>query len=238
MSRLAEAVVGTLTGVLVRTSIVSEVVEQGPYRTITLAGDGLRGAGWRPGDKVQVQPDRGGLAFRTYTPTRWDADAGETELLAYLHGLGPGSAWARALAVGDEVRLFGPRRSLDLAGLDRAPIVVGDETSLALRSAWSVAHPDLDPVADLYEVTDPAAVAALDLAFAPELVARRPDDAHLAGLADAVVAAARTHPTAPLVLTGRSATIAAVRRSLKDAGLADRPTRAKAYWDPTRSGLD
>ena len=61
------------------------------------------------------------MTARTYTPIFWDAAAGRTQLLAYLHDLGtgqdaaPGSHWAAGLTVGTQYRVFGPRRSLDLS---------------------------------------------------------------------------------------------------------------------------
>jgi hypothetical protein len=43
---------------------------------------------------------------------------------------------------------------------------------------------------------------------------------------------------APLVLTGRSTTVAAIRGALRAAGHAQRTSRVKTYWDPRRTGLD
>jgi hypothetical protein len=110
--------------------------------------------------------------------------------------------------------------------VDGAPILVGDETSLGLLLAWRTVG---EPAAELIETegTDPS-VVGLD---AVTTVGR--DD-----LPAAVVAAAEAHPDAPLVLTGRAQSIAAVRRALKDAGRAGRPTKVKAYWDEGRKGLD
>ncbi len=73
---------------------------------------------------------------------------------------------------------------------------------------------------------------------AATLVERRADDGHVAELVEVVAEQVRAHPDAPLCLTGRAPTIAAVRRHLKDVGLSDRRHRAKAYWDPGRTGLD
>ena len=49
--------------------------------------------------------------------------------------------------------------------------------------------------------------------------------------------AVRTHPVAPIVLTGQAQSIAAVRKALEAAGLTP-ATKAKAHWDPRRTGLD
>jgi hypothetical protein len=52
------------------------------------------------------------------------------------------------------------------------------------------------------------------------------------------VVAAAAHHESPLVLTGRSTTIAAIRGALKAVGHAQRTRRVKTYWDPRRTGLD
>lgn len=69
------------------------------FRLIDLEGDDLKGVTWLPGHKVQVSIGSG-LSSRTYTPMSWDADAGRTRLLAFVHGDGPGSRWAASLLEG------------------------------------------------------------------------------------------------------------------------------------------
>jgi NADPH-dependent ferric siderophore reductase len=134
------------------------------------------------------------------------------------------------------VQVFGPRGSLDLSALEQAPVLVGDETSFGLAGALAAEGRHV-PVAQLYEVADPAgaatALAAVDGAPA-DLVPR--DDGRDV-LADRLVELVRSHPDAPLVLTGCAQTIRHLRGRIKDEGL--RPSaKVKAYWDENRSGLD
>jgi hypothetical protein len=70
------------------------------------------------------------------------------------------------------------------------------------------------------------------------LVTREEADDHLPTLVEQVVVAAAEHRESPLILTGRSTTIAAIRGALKAAGHAQRTTRVRTYWDPQRAGLD
>jgi hypothetical protein len=70
------------------------------------------------------------------------------------------------------------------------------------------------------------------------LVTRDETDGHLPALVEHVVATAAEHHESPLILTGRSTTIAAIRDALKAAGRAQRATRMRTYWDPRRTGLD
>jgi hypothetical protein len=90
--------------------------------------------------------------MRTYTAVLWDETTGDTTILSYLHGAGPGSVWAQNVAADDSVQVVGPRRSIDLTTFTSAPIFVGDETSVGLRVAWTAAHPDLHPVRDIFEL--------------------------------------------------------------------------------------
>lgn len=196
----------------------------------------LDGVDWEPGAKVQFRT--GGMTFRTFTPFGWDQAS--VSFLVYHHGAeGRVEGWLAALHPGDEVQLFGPRRSLSLADLDAAPVLVGDETSLALAASYARAGGH-DAAAHLFETTESTAVTAVadHLGLGPvETVTRTAGDGHLDELSRRVLALLAEHPSAPLVITGKAQTIRAVRGALKEAGVS-RTVRVKAYWDPNRSGLD
>jgi NADPH-dependent ferric siderophore reductase len=234
MVRLHDLVADTVSNRLFRAMRVTKVSDLGPFREISLTSV----ASWTPGDKIQLRVARDGLTMRTYTPVRWDNTTGATTILSYLHGAGPGSAWAQNVAADDSVQVVGPRRSIDLSRFSSAPIFVGDETSVGLRMAWTAAHPNLHPVRDIFELgaDSPTALGALGLE--PMLITREETDDHLPVLVEQVVATAAEHYESPLILTGRSTTIAAIRRALKAAGHAQRMTRVRTYWDPRRTGLD
>ena len=235
----------TAARVFLRPATVTAVVDYGDFRTIELAGDRLIGREWVPGDKIRIRAAP--LALRTHTPISWDSATGRTRVLAYVHGHGPGSEWCAAVPVGARCHLRGPDRSVRLDRISTPPVFVGDETSFGLLLAWRALTPagtpsatPAAPAATLLEVADREAVR-------PTLSAYGIDDAALfergpAGfgraLSESVVAAVRAHPGASVVLTGRAQTIATQRRALKAAGLADRPTIVKAYWDENRTGLD
>ena len=239
MAALTDRVTGAVARRILKSATVSAVADLGPVRRIKLAGSDLIDVAWTPGDKIRFH--LGGFDLRTYTPMSWEPVVGSTVVLAYRHGDGPGATRSRDGEVGAEVHFLGPQRSVRLDELDAAPLLVGDETSIGLHAAWRTYRPDVAPVAEVMEVSDGAAfgsaLAAVGLGDT-ELVERRPDDAHLDDLARLVADRVRTDPAAPVVLTGRAQTIAAIRRHLKDEGLASRSHRAKAYWDPNRSGLD
>jgi ferric-chelate reductase (NADPH) len=234
MSRLRDLVADTVSNRLFRAMRVTQVVNRGPFREISLTSV----TSWTPGDKIQIRVAGDGLTMRTYTPVRWENTTGDTTILVHLHGAGPGSAWAQDVAAGDTVQVVGPRRSVDLTRLTSAPIFVGDETSVGLRVAWTSAHPNLEPVRDIFEVGANSPTALRALGLEPVHVMREETDRHLPVLVEHVIAAAAEHHESPLILTGRSTSIAAIRGALKAAGHAKRTTRVRTYWDPRRTGLD
>ena len=190
MRRLHDLVADTVANRLFRAMRVTEVSMRGPLREISLTSITPRVTSWTPGDKIQVRVTEDGLTMRTYTPFRWDNATGDTAILVYLHGAGPGSAWAQGVAAGDAVQIVGPRRSMDLTRFTSAPIIVGDETSVGLRVAWTATHPNLEPVRDNFELGANSPTALRALGLEPVYVTREESDGHLPVLVEHVAAAA------------------------------------------------
>lgn len=222
---------------LMRPASIAAVETLSPhFRSIVLEGEALKGLAWTVGQKIQIAMGSG-LSARTYTPMSWDAEKGRTKLLAFAHGDGPGSRWARGLQEGDLCWFFGPRRSLDLSAA-KAPIVLfGDETSFGVTSAFHVTR-RADGATYVFEVSDAAetnpVLAAIGLGRATSIV-RSAEDAHLAAVeAELLRLAASAH----FVLTGKASSIQRLSRTLKSAGVATSRISTKAYWAPGKTGLD
>lgn len=216
-----------------RDTKVVAIREVGPVmRAIELAGEKLRDVDWIPGDKIQILlPSKD---VRTYTPTRWDGRS--TEILAFHHGDSPGSAWSRAIKVGDVVRFVGPQRSLR-RNAGKHVILFGDETSFGVACALAgVAATTLHGV---LEVTSPADVEPVGATCGAQLdlVQRSGGDAHLGDVADRVAKLLAAHPGAELLMTGRAQSIQAVRARLRASGIRPRDA-SKPYWAVGKSGLD
>lgn len=233
---LLGAVVGRLFFREARTTAVDDLAPG--FRRVTFEGEALTTASWEPGDKIQIYlPDQG---TRTYTPIRWDASRGSSELLVYVHGASPGAEWGRTLRVGDRWRFFGPRRSIRASELAGSAVVFGDETSFGVGRALSDALGGTSAVRCVFEVgnvtASSAALAQLGLPDAT-LVERRAEDAHLAEAREALVARLGAQAGASLVMTGRAQSIQILRAQLKQRG-ALRPGKVKAYWSVGKKGLD
>jgi len=232
----------TLVKLVHREAEVLAAEQIGPFVSVRLGGPALQRVSWQPGDKVQVQ--LGGWAWRTYTPLVWDAARGETELLVYRHGDARGANWAGGIGRGDRCAFVGPRRSLELARVERSAVIVGDETSLAM--AASLGHgrrvvAGTYEVAYLFEVTDVRAaglaIERLGLTHVT-LIERRPDDAHMPELERALDDLRATRPAATMVLSGRAAAIQTLTRALRRREVPRARIVSKAYWAPGKKGLD
>jgi NADPH-dependent ferric siderophore reductase len=229
----------TILKLFTRSARVLEIEDiAGAFRIITLGGDALRKADWTPGDKIQIQ--LGGWRQRTYTPMGWDAENGRTRVLVHLHGDAPGTRWARALRVGDDCVVFGPRKSVRLPGQRSAVILFGDETSLGLAAALSD-QMSAPAVLGLFEVSRLAdttpVIARLDLKQA-ELCVRLEDEAHLNAMEARMSALLQAHPAAEIVLTGRAGAIQRMAKLLRQWEIDAGRRQSKAYWAPGKTGMD
>ncbi len=228
----------TLLRWLMRPARVAAVETLSPhFRLADLEGEALRNVAWTAGQKVQVSIGSG-LSARTYTPMSWDAGRGRTRMLTFAHGDGPGSRWASGLREGDTCQFLGPRRSLDLSGLEAPLVLFGDETSFGLAAALRDSRQGAGAI-HVFEASDVAesrqVAEAIGLGRAT-LIERVADDAHLAAAEAEVLrlAASGGH----FILTGKASSIQRVRRALKAAGVVSSRMKTKAYWAQGKTGLD
>jgi NADPH-dependent ferric siderophore reductase len=223
---------------LMRPARVANVETLSPhFRLVELEGDALKDVAWTAGQKIQVAMGTG-LSARTYTPMSWDAGHGRTRLLAFAHGDGPGSRWASGLRAGDACQFFGPRRSLDLAGLVAPVVLFGDETSFGLaaalrdtlRAGGALHMFEATEIAESRQVLEPIGLGQA------RLIARSTGDDHLATVEAEMLRLAANG--AQFVLTGKASSIQRISRALKATGVASSRIKAKAYWAPGKTGLD
>lgn len=217
---------------------VSELTELvAGFIKVSLSCEAFARAKWTPGDKLQLRPERGSLAMRTYTPINWNLETGTTDVIAYRHGDGVGVRWFDGAGVGADAEVFGPSRSLNVSDTAAHTIFVGDETSIGLAFALSGVNPDARYV---YEANDPDTMVdtltALGIAASADVLGKSEDRTAL--LRSIIETAEKANVSSfDLVLTGDAATVNAVRRGLRRRpDLAPR-IRARAYWAHGRTGL-
>lgn len=208
----------------------------GCFVKIRIASPAFRRAEWTAGDKMQLRTRRGSLEARAYTPINWDPVGGSTELLAFLHGDGPGARWFDEASVGLSGDVFGPSSSLDLTKVGESTVFVGDETSVALAHALRTVAPN---ALCIYEAVDVASLctllAQLRLNQNTVVVAKSVDRAKL--LKELRQALDSKPSPEDLVVSGDAATVNAVRRAVKSWPHLALKIKARAYWAQGRTGL-
>jgi NADPH-dependent ferric siderophore reductase len=211
-------------------------------RLVSLRSESFRALAGVPGDKVQLRVS--GMSFRTFTPFRLGGAADELHLLGHVHGGGPGSDWLGGVTAGEPCHVLGPRRSLDLAGIQRSTVFFGDETSLGLARALCSTPLGAVDTHFIFETGDPygmrQALEALGEGMLRNawLVERRAVDAHLPEIEAALARYAAADAYRQYVLSGRAPAIQRLVRGLRAAGARPSQVLAKAYWAPGKVGLD
>lgn len=120
----------------VKPARVAWVHEDGPrFRRVRFEGTALQGVRFIPGMDVEFRAS--GRATRRFSPALFDAAAGAMEVVFFVCGEGPGSAWVRSLREGAEVEVLGPGGGLPVDPHARYHAFVGDETSVGLEECLS-----------------------------------------------------------------------------------------------------
>jgi len=219
---------------LFRSAVLEEVDELAEHvRLLRLAGSDLRDVAWVPGQKLQLRIE--GFTTRTFTPVRWDAQAGSTSIVAAMHGSGPGADYVRDMRTGQACQFFGPRASIDLSSISGPVLMAGDDTSVGLAVA-AKSVPGL-VAQHVLETARPdqtrQLLDALDVTGAI-LCTQGPEDA----LAGQVMEVIGRQPEITVVLTGRAQSIRKVRSAMKESKAHQGRTIVRSYWDENRAGLD
>ncbi len=206
------------------------------FVAITLEATGFRGVTWTPGEKVQIAM-ASVFETRTYTPFEWDKDRGQTRILGFLHGDGPGCVWLRNAKAGDTCDVLGPRHSLNVRKLEGSVAFFGDETSLGL--AYALSREGGNSCSYHFQVRDPGSFRQLVEKFGlgcVDSVTCTAGGRCLETLAAALPTLADLNAT--FVLTGKAQTIQHLKMGLKSLDVSSHRTMSKAYWAPGKTGLD
>lgn len=226
---------GWLGDKLLTNSRVVSVEDVGQaYRCLTVESPSLRQTKVSAGDKVQVFLP--GVGTRTYTPFAQQSDLGRVQLLVFLPGKGPASAWARSLQSGDELRFVGPQTSLPFASMSAPLVLFGDETSLAAARTLIDAHGSRASAVLEVDDLDSARLACARIGLADStLIRRSPASTFYQDVARRLLEGAG--PDGTIAMSGSAQTIQRVRGELRK--LDSKTTqKVKAYWSQGRTGLD
>lgn len=223
-----------------RRARVHRVEPVGPaFRLVTLVGEDLAARRWTPGDMIQI--GFAGLAGRAYTPLSFDAQAGSTAFLGYLHGDGIAARWLASATVGEPLFLVGPRAALDLDAVPRPLLFFGDETSFGTAAALRATREGTRAVDFRFEVDDATAarhvLGRIGLADGVTLTRREPADGHLDRVASELIATLRAAPHTRCVFTGKASSIQRLYQAARRARFPAKQVTNVAYWAPGRKGF-
>jgi ferric-chelate reductase (NADPH) len=240
MASFKKTVLGAIGGRFMAQAKVEAIDEvSSKFRLITLSSEKFKAATMQPAAKVRL--NAGNWEMRAYTPLSIDAVAGRVQILAYLHGDGRGSVWARSAMPGDFTHIMGLQESLALMELSQSAVLFGDETSFAAaKTLQSHLGPDI-ATRFVFEVSSEveaqAVIDRLDLRDA-HLCIRDAHDAHIPLADKAIRRALADIATSHLVLTGNGRSIQAMRASLRNSYAGSIDYHVKAYWAPGKTGLE
>ncbi len=240
MKTIFETVSNVVERLLFRAVTISEVVPVGEhFRFLRMQGEGFKGVNWVPGQTVQILV--GILLKRAYTPMDLDTTEGSACFLVYLHGGGPGSAWAAAAKTGDLCHVMRPKDSLDFRSFRDPVLFFGDETSLAAAQTLSRCGMGATTSRFVFEVAskDPADHVLQKLGVDNLVIVQRKDDgSHLHEVVERLAEYARTMQSPQWVFTGQARSIQTTRKGLNQAGVPLYKSKVKAYWSPGKTGMD
>lgn len=263
MPELPAFLAGRFERLFGRPCAVTEVETLAPrFRRIRFAGQALEGLRWRPGQDVEFLV--GAREFRHYTPSWFDVETGAMDIIFHLHGphaawnasreqdgvkIGcPGSAWAEALTVGDDISMMGPAGDYGVTDGEAWSLFLGDETTVSLFAALIAARSQSKadgvngaggiPVLGAVEIErEDATEAMAGLLPGLELL---PRDGAARGERLAAWARAADLPVGhgAAYVVGHAQTVQRLRRILLDERRFDRRlVRARAFWADDKRGL-
>jgi ferric-chelate reductase (NADPH) len=240
MSTFKKAILGAIgSNFLPQATVYAVDIISDQFRLITLSSEKFKDAAMQPAAKVRL--NAGNWEMRAYTPLSLDSVAGRVQILAYLHGEGPGSTWARSAVPGDLTHIMGLQESLDLDELSQPAVFFGDETSFAAAKTLQSHLAPGNATRFVFEVSSIAISQPVVDRLALREVQfheRQSADEHIPLVTQSIQEALRNIATPHLVLTGNGRSIQAIRAGLRtgDASLID--YRVKAYWAPGKMGLE
>lgn len=198
---------------------------------VRFSGD-LQKTSFKPGDVIKCRVSE--TEFRNYTIAHFHQEEGIFEVFFYLHDKGPGSLWAAALQPGDVLRVWGPTGHIHYQPRSTHHFIFGDETSVGLtRALTEAALQHGQEASSLIEM-------ARDWELPEETVAadmEAPAKHAISKVGTWLQVYEAVLPETTFYLTGRAKSIQAMRKYLKERGIASGRILTQPYWAEGKCGL-
>lgn len=202
-------------------------------RRVHFRGSSLKGLSFRPGQEIEFRVSD--TSFRHYTPASLDPEKETLEVIFFLHGLGPGSAWAKSLQQDQTVNLLGPGGKFCLRPGGRH-LFLGDESTLGLFQALQ--HAAKDKITGILE-TDASQKHWPNLLGLRSLKSVQRGAEHGQALLAWVEQhfASQHHDDSQYYIVGHAQSVVSLRRALKAKGCKRSQIHTKIYWASGKRGL-
>lgn len=206
-------------------------------RSIIFKGN-LSGLNLRPGYAVSIRVSAN--AFRNYTPSFIDEQEDIFQILAHIHGNGPGAHFFENLKPGQQIPVS-MARGRKVAESAANYFLYGDESTLGLACALQTHFQSLGKrfYALLHLGKDQDDLPdALGLA-SYELVQRADKDisVHVPGFTIFDSSAIKNWAQAQFILAGNGLHIQRIKKELIGLGVHRKQIHAEPYWVPGKTGL-
>lgn len=172
--------------------------------------------------------------FRHYTPSFFDMEKGVCEVLFYLHGKGPGSAWAERIRVGDTTKLLGPGGKIRFNGQATRHLCFGDETSLGLLKCLYDEALKRNHLCQCIAELDPAHAEWPGLL---ELKCINVEKDGFTGDREVIDKIGQDLQDTAFYLTGNAKSIQTIRKYLTEKGVPGKQIHTEPYWSEGKPGL-
>lgn len=234
MPELPKVLTDIATALFTKPATVTAVSYPDKYlKKIVFTGDALKGLKCPAG--AQIEPRVSDTHMRHYNPSAYDATTGTMEMLIYLHGKGPGSAWAEKIQAGDKLNIMGPAMKIHADESNNRQVFLGDETTIGtflfLQNSLSKAQTFtglIETQPDLLHLNN---TVGLNVPTAARTAQR--GEVLVQWLKDNYEA----NKDALFYLLGHNATNLQLRDWLKDKGVPNSRIAMRRYWADGMEGL-
>lgn len=226
------------TGRVVETEMVARQMKR-----VRLAGKEFRHLNWKPGQQIRLKVDSFTKlhdAVRTYSIWRYEPDEGIIDLLMYMHGEGPGSAWVEKVKTGDVATFVGPTGKFVLDETAPYYLFAAEETGAVAVQAICQKLPATARALGVLEAdTAGDEIPPLPGRVFPWVYRNGKPASPTSGLVDAVKRLELPAEPGLAYIAGETQSCVAIRNYLlNEKGWPKKNIQTKPFWEAGKTGLE
>jgi NADPH-dependent ferric siderophore reductase len=178
--------------------------------------------------------------YRNYTPSKWNSEEGEFEVIFHIHKNGPGSHFVENLKPNDQVTVGMPRGFAFFKKEEKYQFFYGDETCISVfKSFKDEINQNENNYLGILELDPISMEVPKTIGLEVDLVQKTNNKAELAidilNKLDSKIWNLWQHGY--FYLMGNAKSIQAFRKVLKEKGVSNKNIYTQAYWAEGKIGL-